>query len=531
MMRICMTAMVVWLLFVSGVFSGLADADGDGLFRSIPADSPKKGILRLTNVSFYSKVPVNDVLKTKYGVTKSRIMSSINDVEYGISNSLALTGTLPYYADFFSQGSNKGEKTGGGDIAAGMRFSYMPEKSFIRGMSLGSRMLIPERMVYGKEPLGFRNFTSGEFGLSFEASAGFGLKFLDTYFSAAMQAFPRASQPDSAYSSDYFYETGFGYRGIGINDESGYPSSLFHNQLHLTCAGIVPFRSWLAGFLEFSRTSFLSGPVRDPIVRLAPGVRIGSIDRINASIGIDFGISGDIPGRTVQFRLSFPSLSRRSLKKPMEAIQKIRRIPGQGEQARAQNSFLAVQSFSKSDFTYLYENELRDSFQKQLQSLGVLNVVPGDQVDTVFRQKALAPLPEKTAELGVRLGAGYLIKTDIFEYSISRTTGFIIPLVVGFPGTNFSIKARATVTDLVTGQTHDLGVVSATVVQPRGVRFFPLGASSDIVYLSEPEQRMVEKKLIDLWVTNFNKQIFDRIDLFDWDPKRIIVRGDEEISG
>ena len=42
---------------------------------------------------------------------------------------------------------------------------------------------------------------------------------------------------------------------------------------------------------------------------------------------------------------------------------------------------------------------------------------------------------------------------------------------------------------------------------------------------------MAEKKLIDQWVTNFNKQIFDRIDLFDWNPKRIIVRGDEETSG
>ena len=41
----------------------------------------------------------------------------------------------------------------------------------------------------------------------------------------------------------------------------------------------------------------------------------------------------------------------------------------------------------------------------------------------------------------------------------------------------------------------------------------------------------MEKKLVDEWVNNFNKRIIERIDLFDWNPKRTILRGVEDVNG
>ena len=513
------------------IYSGTALSDVNGFFRSIPVDTPQKGILRVSNSSYYSKIQANDVLIQKYGISKSTILSSITNLEVGVTNYLSVTGTLPYYADMFSQGGRTGEKTGGGDISAGVRFAYTPEESILHGVSVGGRALIPERMVFGQEPLGFRTFSSGKQGYALEASIGARLKFIDTYFSASMFSYPGASQPDSALQSDVFYESGFGYRGIGQGDNAGYSLQLYHGQLRLTGGGMVPIRSWMSGFVEYDHTMFLSGPSRDSITRFTPGIRIGNTERIHASIGINVAINGPIPDKTYQFKLTIPTFSRRKLKKPSEIKEKMRRIPGQGEQARAQNMFVAVKKFEKSDNTYVYENELRGSFEKQLNGLGVFNVVPGSHVDKVFTQRSLVPLTEKSTELGVRLGASYLINTDIFDYSIVKKSRFTIPLIVGFPGTLFSIKARASVIDLVSGQTHDLGVIEANVMQPRGVRFFPLGESSDIVHLSEPEILTAKGKLIDSLVHNLNNNIIERIYLFDWDPKRIIIRGDEETNG
>ena len=513
------------------IYGGTALSDINGFFRSIPVDTPKKGILRVSNVSYYSKIQANDTLTQKYGISKSNILSSITNLEVGVTNYLSVTGTLPYYADMFSQGGKNGNKTGGGDISAGLRFAYTPEESMLRGISVGGRALIPEKMVFGREPLGFRTFSSGKQGYAIEASVGAGLKFIDTFFSAVMFAYPGASQPDSALQRDVFYESGFGYRGIGEDNDDGYSHQLFHGQLRLTGGGMVPIRSWLAGFVEYDHTMFLSGPSRDSITRFTPGIRIGNSELLNASIGMNFALNGQIPDRTYQFKLTIPTFSWRKIKKPDEIKLKVRRIPGQGEQARAQNMFVAAKEFAKSDNTYVYEKELRGSFEKQLNGLGVFNVVPGSHVDMVFNQRSLVPLAEKPTELGVRLGANYLINTDIYEYTVLRKSRFTIPMIVGFPGTNFSIKARASVTDLVSGQTHDLGIIEATVIQPRGVRFFPMGESSDIVHLSEPEILAAKRKLIESLVHNFNNNIIERIYLFDWDPKRIIIRGDEEING
>ena len=164
------------------IYGGTALSDINGFFRSIPVDTPKKGILRVSNVSYYSKIQANDTLTQKYGISKSNILSSITNLEVGVTNYLSVTGTLPYYADMFSQGGKNGNKTGGGDISAGLRFAYTPEESMLRGISVGGRALIPEKMVFGREPLGFRTFSSGKQGYAIEASVGAGLKFIDTFF-------------------------------------------------------------------------------------------------------------------------------------------------------------------------------------------------------------------------------------------------------------------------------------------------------------------------------------------------------------
>ena len=396
----------------------------------------------------------------------------------------------------------------------------------LRGISFGTRFLIPEKLTYDREPLGFRVFSSGEFGYSIEAAFGLGLKFMDGYFSAAMQKFPNAPAADTAFPGDVFYDTGFGYRGIGPADQTGFAPTLFQEQFHLSFTGVVPVRSWLAAFVEYSTTAFISRPPRKEIVRFAPGFRVGKADRLNASFGMDFGVSGPVPDRTFLFRLHIPSVSPRGIK---DAIKK--KIISPGERARAQNSYVAVKEFSRSDFTYLYDRELRDSFQKKLDSAGLLNVVPGDKVDTGFQQQSLVPIMETPTDLGVRIGAGYLINTDIADYSVSRSSRFTIPLIIGFPKTDFSIMARASLTDLVSGDTHDLGEISATVFKKRGVNFFPAGKSSDIIYLSEPERRKMEERLVDEWVDQFNKRLMERIELFDWDPKRKILHGDEDVNG
>ncbi|MCE5251841.1 hypothetical protein LLG96_16660 [bacterium] len=505
-----------------------AMAEPDDLFRTLPAESPAKGILRISNATYYSSITANSVLKQRYGVTESHISSIITTVEFGITNNIAVSGSFPYYADLFTQDTRKGQKTGGGDISAGVRFAYKPTLAIMRGLSFGSRFVIPEKMVYGHEPLGFRQFSTGEFAYTIDASCGMGFKRVNGYFSMAMQMYPNATMQDTSYPTDVFYDTGFGYRGIGMPDDAGYSATIFQNQFHTSFGAVIPINPWLSGLAEYNSTGFISRPQREDIDRIVTGFRIGKPDRINAAIAMDFRVTGQIPVRTVLFKVNIPSVSPRGIKRAIKGIEKPSNI---GEKTRAKNSFVAVKEFSRSDITYLYETELRKTFQKNLESLSVVEVVPGEKVDRALQQKALVPLEESPTDLGVRLGANYIINADVSEYSVTRKTGFTIPLVVGFPQTDFTLKARASVIDLVTGETHDLGMISATVFKKRGLRMFPLGKSSDIIYLSEPERRSMEKQLIDEWVNNFNKCIIDHIDLFDWDPKRTIVRGDEDIKG
>ena len=199
--------------------------------------------------------------------------------------------------------------------------------------------------------------------------------------------------------------------------------------------------------------------------------------------------------------------------------------------ARSRNSLVAVANFSKSDITCLYEDELKNSFSKRLESMGVMEVIGDNTVQKAFSRMELVPGEDSPERLGIRLGANYLIDTDISEYAIARTSSFTIPLIIRFPKTVFILAARASVTDLVTGEKHDLGVISASVKKSRGVNFFPRGASSDLTYLSEPERRIFEKELIENWVEKFNDVIIENIRVFGWEPKRTEISGDEEKSG
>lgn len=496
-------------------------------FRTVTIDTPKKSVLRLRNGIYYSSITANSVLRDGFGVTDPSIFSSITTAEFGITNSIAVSATVPWYSDRFTQYGKNGNKSGGGDVVAGLKYSFTPRKSAITGLSLGARFMIPEEMTYGAEPLGFRDFSTGEFGYSIETALGLNLRRLTGSASLVFRQFPNAEPPIDNNTTDQFYDTGFGYRGIGINDQGGYAPSIFQDQLTFSFSAAMPMKNWVSYITEFSSTAFIEEPRRESIITLAAGVRIGQPESINASVGIDFGLAGQVPSRTFLFQLAIPTVSPSGLKKSIGLTKK----PEPGEFARARNSVVAVPTFTSNDKTYLYESQLRSLFQKQLSADGVLNVAPQKRVDDKLVSRSLVPLDETPVDLGVRLGSQYVIRADITEYRISRHAGMYIPLVISFPQTDFILSARAVVDDLVAGESHDLGVITATVIKTRGVNFFPLGESSDITYLSEPERAQLEKELIDVWVGNFNTRIYERIDLFDWDPKRVSVRGDEDSGG
>ena len=93
------------------------------------------------------------------------------------------------------------------------------------------------------------------------------------------------------------------------------------------------------------------------------------------------------------------------------------------------------------------------------------------------------------------------------------------------------LSAQASVSDLVTGKTHDLGLISASVTRPRGVNLFPYGASSDLVHLTDPVKKLMEKRLIDSCVDQFNEAVLNNLEFFGWEPKRTKPGGDEDESG
>ncbi|MBT4485524.1 MAG: hypothetical protein HOC71_17795 [Candidatus Latescibacteria bacterium] len=515
----------VFILMILLLFSSYSYAFDAGLFRTIPIDTPKQGILWISNASFYSPITANNVLRETYGIKDSHILSSMTDISLGIVNHVALTGKIPFYADLFSQDGKNGQKSGAGDVSLGLRTSFLRNKSVIRGFSFGVGASIPEKFTWGEEPLGYRTFSTGELIINAEMSLGLKYKILDGYLSTAYRRFPNTPKSKKANAEDIFYDSGYGFLGIGMPDEEGRADVIFHDHLTFTFGTAVPIKPRISGLVEINSTAFLGKPGYKAIVSVAPGFRLGHAERLHINAGIDFRISGPIPDRTYLIQLSLPFIKPTPLKVP--GLKK----PTPREMARSKNSLVAVANFSKSDIACLYEDALKKSFCKRLESMGVIEVIGDNIVQKSFSRMELVPGEDSPERLGTRLGANYLIKTDISEYAIGRKSSFTVPLVISFPKTVFMLSARASVTDLVTGEEHDLGIISASIKKSRGVNFFPLGASSDLIYLSEPERRIFEKKLIENWVENFNDIIIENIRVFGWEPKRTEIKGDEEKSG
>jgi hypothetical protein len=516
----CAAALAIMLAGFS-----LPSRGGDpGLFRTRLADAPDRGILRMSSTSFYTDIPINSILSTHYGVGNSRIFSSVTQFELGVTEWLTVDGNLPYYMDMFKQRSRSGEKTGAGDVVLGLRVSRNAVESLMTGFSLGGRFRIPEQLGYGPEPLGFRTFSYGKPAYSIDAAASFRLRRMNLNMSASMIQYLRSESPDSAFTSDAFYDTGLGYLGIGQPDETGLATGIFQNQLHFSAGASIPVKQWFTALVEFNATSFAEAPRRDPIMTVTPGIRIGTPEGLNMSLGIDYALGGPVPDKTVLFRFRVPTLSYRGIK----ALLTHRTLE---EQVKSRNAMVAVNDFYRRDISYLYERELRDALLGNLTAGGFLGVTSPQRMADVMSRRDLVPIPEKPQQLGVRLGATYLINAEIIDYRVDRYSNFTVPYLVGFPQTDFTLVCRASVTDLVTGDEHPLGSITATVVKPRGVELFPTGPSSDINYLSEPERRVAEKELVNRWVEQFNEMMIEKSGLFGWEPRRAEVAGDEGAKG
>ena len=394
-----------------------------------------------------------------------------------------------------------------------------PDKHLDR-LSIGSRVLIPEQFGYGREPLGFRTFSMGEFGYSLESGARLRSKWADLYFSAAAYRFHNQTLLEENKKlkapAGEFFDTGFGFRGIGVSDDTGYAPTILRNQFDFSAGGVIPLYRKLAGIVEFQTVIFTGEQQIKSITRLTPGLRLGSAEGFSVSAGLDFGLSGPAPQTGVVVRLSIPSISPRDISEGLG----LRKKGLKAERIQSRNALVAVSEFSRRDDTFPYESEMRTSFQEALGALELMNVVPGDEVDRAFRQEAIVAVKDSPRDLGVRLGAQYIISAQVRSYTASRKSRFTIPFILMMPKTDFVLSARASVTNLATGKVFDLGVVTATLVKKRGTVFFSTGNSSDLVYLSVPETRSSEKELIDRWVDTLNKRILERLDLFDWKPKQ-----------
>jgi hypothetical protein len=503
------------LLFLF-LFPALSHAFDAGLFRTLPADTPRLGVLRAVNSSFYSRLKPNAALVRDYSVEHARVLTSVTDLELGLPGRLALTVSLPYSADLFTQHDRHGYKGGAGDISAGFRFSKVGSEGTGDRFGFGARVLIPEKIGYGREPLGFRTFSTGESGYALESSALLRGRFADWHLTAALYRFPGAPDLPGSDPDEMVYDTGFGYRAIGKGDATGFAPTLFLDQLQISAGSAIPLRPGIMGILELHAASFLESPKRETILRLTPGIRLGSPESVNAALGLDFGLSGPVPRTSFVFKLAIPSFSPREIGRGLGLSGR----PTVEQRVRSKNALVAVKDFSGSGKTLFDDRGLRDAFQNALGALEVVNVVPNERVDHALRQEALVPVKDSPRNLGVRIGANYLIAAEILSYRSARTARFTIPFLVRFPMTSFTLAARAKVTDLASGETHDLGIISATLMKERGVLFFPTGPSSDLRYFSEPETRALERELANRWVDALNTRIFERLDLFQWEPKR-----------
>jgi len=525
MMRRNISAAFLSFFLVFG--SGRGYPLDSGLFRTVPVTTPQKGVLWVSNTSFYAPITANQVLRRSYGVSDSRILSSLTHASLGLTDRVALTGTIPFYADMFTQGGRSGEKTGPGDVSAGFRVSSRPGRFFLRNFAVGARVTIPEKLGYGAEPLGYRTFSTGVLAYCAEMSLGFDFRLFEGYVSTAYHLFPKAGTPAGVERGDVFYESASGYLGIGKADSRGYSETILQDHVVVTAGAAVPFRPLVSWLIECSTASFTEKPGRSTIVRVAPGVRLGRPDGIHVNAGVDFRIHGPVPSRTYMLQVAIPFLRPKILVgKPLGKEE-----PKPKFLVRSRNSLVAVDDFTKSDLRFLYERELKNAFRHELMSMGIMDVVDEERVAGSFRRARLVPRKDTPQRLGIRLGANYLINTDISDYSVERDAVFRIPFLFGVPRTTFKLSARASVTDLVSGKTHDLGIISARVVRSRGVSLFHRGGSSDIVYLSEPERRLNERELVDRWVERFNEVILEHLDVFGWEPKRTEIRGDEDTKG
>ncbi|MFC1541785.1 hypothetical protein ACFL50_04970 [Candidatus Latescibacterota bacterium] len=523
MIRKCI--LIGFMVFVS-IAAGIDDSTANdlGFFRTISVETPERGILRMSNTSYISDINTNSVLSQRYGVKDSRIFSSVTEFELGITNYLNFNGSLPFYADMFKQGSRSGKKTGAGDIVLGFRLAKKFDNMKFRGIGFGGKVRIPEQLGYGPEPLGLRTFSYGEMAYSVEASTGFRTKLADYNVSVSMIQFPNAAKGDSAFTADSFYNTGFGYMGIGRPDNMGLAEGLFQNQLHVSFGTSFNINSWIAGNVEINSTMFIEKPKRENIVTVAPGFRIGSTSGFNLSAGMDYALKGQVPNRTFMFRFRIPTLSARDIKQLLTR-------KSTGMEIRSKNSLVAINDFNRRDYTFLYYEELKKTLNSNMTDKGIMLVIPDDKVRQAFVQESLATVPDNPQQLGVRLGANYLINAEITDYTVTRSSSFKIPMLISFPETIFSLTVNASVTDLVTGERHSFGTISSSISQSRGVNFFPFSASSDIEFLSVVEHRDCENELINRWIEEFNGALMEKIEIFGWEPKRTEIKETGDISG
>ena len=501
-----------------------ATAAGSGFFRTLPIDTPPKGTMRLWNATYYAPVTVNPVLSGTYGISDAHILSSVTGGALGITDRIALTGTVPFYVDTFSQNGRSGDKTGPGDASLGllMALSRAGEE---RGMSIGTLVTIPERFGYGDEPLGFRTFSPGRLGFAVQFSAGVPVTFLESRFSLSWHRFPGVDDPPAAVDGDLFYDTGNGFVGMGAADAAGRASTIYQDHAAASFGVAIPVLSWLAGTVEVSAVRFTEKPKRDTIVRVIPGVRLGRRDGFNLGVGIDMGMGGNVPDRTWLMQFTIPTFSPSSVIAAGRAKREI------SDRMRARNALVAVEPFTKSDITYLYERTLKDAVLRELETTDLFTVASERTVSEAMARGDLVAVPDSPSRIGVRLGSQYLITADVDKYSVRRSSSFTIPYLIGFPETVFSLTVRASVTDLSTGEKRDLGQIDAVVYHPRGVLLFPAGASSDLVYLTEPERRSMERDLANRWTARFNARIMERLEWFGWEPRRTEHGGAEDVKG
>lgn len=527
------------------IYSTAYATDDPGFFRTIPSETPERGVIRVSNTSFYSGIKVNSILTKTYGVDNTNIFSSINEFDLGITNSISFNGSLPYYADTFKQMSRNGSKTGAGDVVLGLRYSKKFDNSAFRSISIGTRFRIAEQLGYGPEPLGFRTFSYGKPAYSIDLAAGYKFNRLLCNMSVSMIEFPGITSPDSVFAGDTFYDTGMGYMGIGKADATGLAKGIFEDQIQMSLGTAIPVNSWLSGIVEFNSTLFReklniadigdtlktnNKSHRDGISTIAYGLRFGKVDGFNMSIGIDQSLNfskkkdkdiKQIDDTTIMMRVRIPTLSVRDLKRMLTK----RKL---GNELKARNSFVAVGNFTKTDLTYLYEKDLKKSLFNSLGTQGLLGMVPPEKVKEVSDREKLVPIPEGPRQLGVRLGADFIIQADIEKYRVERSSSLTIPYVLSLPYYNFNLSASASITNLLTGETEQLGVISAEISKPRKMEFFPTGESSFFDYISEPERREAERELVERWVEQFNTVMMDKINILGWEPRKTALKGEEE---